>query len=135
MTNQPFFSGLTPEQEKAYEEEATRRWGDTVKQSYQKWNRYTPEQKQTILAEAGANYQEIAAHMGEGPEGPAVQAALAKWHENLRHFYEPTVEILRGLGTMYNQDPDFRATFVKLHPDLPAFLEQAIRIYCDRLEK
>ena len=133
MTNQPFFTGLTPEQEKASEEEATRRWGDTVKQSYQKWNRYTPEQKQAILAEAGANYQEIAAHMAEGPDSPAVQAALEKWHQNMRYFFEPTVEILRGLGTHYNQDPAFRLTFVQLHADLPAFLEQAIGIYCDRL--
>jgi hypothetical protein len=30
---------------------------------------------------------------------------------------------------MYNQDPRFHATFAKLHPDFPAFLEQVITYY------
>jgi hypothetical protein len=31
---------------------------------------------------------------------------------------------------MYNTHPDFIATFQKIHPDLPEFLEQAITHYC-----
>lgn len=134
MNGDTMFEGFTPEQEKHYEEEATRRWGDQVKRVSQKWNRYSAEQKKAIMAEAGANYQEIVAHMGEGPDSPAVQAAVEKWRQNMRYFYEPTIEIMRGLGSGYNHDPEFHATFVKFHPDLPAFLEQAITVYCDRLE-
>ena len=48
---------------------------------------------------------------------------MARWHQHLRYFYEPTPEILRGLGQMYNQHPDFIANFQQMHPDLPAFLE------------
>jgi hypothetical protein len=59
---------------------------------------------------------------------------LKRWHQHLRYFYEPTLEILRGLGEMYHDHPDFHATFTKIHPDLPAFLKQAIAIYVDDLE-
>ncbi len=31
-------------------------------------------------------------------QGKKVQAILARWHEHIRYFYEPTLEILRGLG-------------------------------------
>ena len=127
------FDVFSEEQQKEYEEEAYQRWGEQVRISNQKWNSYTPEQKAAIGREGEDNHREILAHMSEGPESPAVQAAVAKWHQHLRYFYEPTVETLAGLGHMYNQDPRFQATLKKLHPEYPAFLEQAITIYCQGL--
>jgi hypothetical protein len=35
---------------------------------------------------------------------------------------------------MYNEHPDFNATFTEIHPDLPAFLQKAILVYVDVLE-
>jgi DNA-binding transcriptional MerR regulator len=133
MDEQRLFDVFSEEQQKEYEEEATRLWGEQVRISTQKWNSYTPEQKAAIGAEGEANYREMLAHMAEGPESPAVQAAVAKWHQHMRYFYEPSVDRLEGLGHMYNQDPRFQATFLKVHPDFPAFLEQAITYYCKRL--
>ena len=49
-------------------------------------------------------------------------------------YYEPTIDLLRGLGNLYNDDPDFNRTISQFHPDLPAFMREAINIYCDRLE-
>ncbi len=69
--------------------------------------------------------------MDQGADSEAVQAIMARWHDHLRYFYEPTPEILRGLGHLYNSHPDFIANFQKLHPDLPAFMEQAVTYYCD----
>ena len=65
---------------------------------------------------------------------PEVQAVLVRWHQHLRYFYEPTLEILRGLGNTYNDHPGFNATFTAIHPDLPPFLQQAINHYVDVLE-
>ncbi|OGO35632.1 MAG: hypothetical protein A2W35_05100, partial [Chloroflexi bacterium RBG_16_57_11] len=126
MDEERLFDVFSEEQQKEYEEEAYQRWGEQVRISNQKWNSYTPEQKAAIGAEGEANYREMLAHMQDGPASPAVQAAVAKWHQHMRYFYEPSVERLEGLGHMYNQDPRFQATFRKLHPDFPAFLEQAI---------
>lgn len=133
MDESRLFDVFNEEQQKEYEEEAYQRWGEQVRISNQKWNSYSDEQKAAIGLEGEANYREMLAHMADGPQNPAVQAAVAKWHQHMRYFYEPTVDILEGLGHMYNQDPRFQETFRKLHPDFPAFLEQAITYYCKGL--
>ncbi len=135
MEEPRLFDVFNEEKQKEYEEEATRLWGEQVRLSNQKWNSYSAEQKAAIGAEGEANYREMLEHMSEGPASPSVQAAVAKWHQHLRYFYEPTVETLEGLGHMYNQDPRFQQTFLKIHPDFPVFLEQAITYYCQELRK
>ena len=52
----------------------------------------------------------------------------------VRHFYEPSLDRLRGLGQLYNSSPDFIANFQRIHPDLPAYLERVIAEYVDELE-
>ncbi|MBZ0306640.1 MAG: TipAS antibiotic-recognition domain-containing protein, partial [Anaerolineae bacterium] len=59
---------------------------------------------------------------------------LARWHQHIRYFYEPTLAILRGLGEYYEADPEFAANFRKLHPDLPGYLRAGIAQYVDDLE-
>lgn len=68
--------------------------------------------------------------MDEEADSTAVQQIIARWHQHLRYFYEPTTEILLGLAQGYEEDPDFAAFYEKLHPDMPHFLRQAIEHYC-----
>jgi hypothetical protein len=134
--NQPqLFEGFSEEKQAQYEQEVRERWGDNpvTEQSFQQWANYTAAHQANILAEGGVIYRDLAAAMDQDPASPAVQALIARWHQHLRYFYEPSIEMLRGLGQMYVEHPDFRATFEKLHPDLPEFLQQAITDYCDRL--
>jgi hypothetical protein len=134
MSQKNLFAGFDEAKEKEYEQEAIRLYGeDNVRPSIQRWNSYSAEKKQQIKEEGAAITTGLAAVMDQGAESRAAQDLLARWHQHLRAFYEPTPEILRGLGHLYNQSPDFIATFQKLHPDLPAFLEQAVGHYCDRL--
>jgi hypothetical protein len=99
----------------------------------QRWGSYSPEKKQSILAEGGEIYQAIVAAMPHGPASPQVQDEIARWHQNLRYFYEPTQEILLGLGDLYNDDPQFNAFFQRIHPELASFMRQAIQVYCSKL--
>jgi hypothetical protein len=109
-------------------------WGEKiVKDSRRRWDSYSKEKQTAILTEAGEIYRALMTHMGDDPGSPQVQTGVAAWHQNLRNFYEPTVEVLRGLGHAYSQDPRFRATFTKMHPDLPEFLTAAIEHYCASL--
>ena len=134
MDAKDLFSGFSPEQEQAYAEEAQRRWGaKEVQESQKRWGSYSAEKKQSILAEAGAIYQDIVAAMPYGPASPQAQDGVARWHQNLRYFYEPTTEILLGLVDGYNDDPDFNATFQRIHPDLASFMRQAVQVYCQNL--
>lgn len=135
MSKKRIFDGFDKEQEQRYAEEAAQRWdAETVKASYKLWNSYSPEKQAQIKQEGGAIYQDLADNMSKGPTDPAIQAMLGRWHQHMRYFYEPSLEVLRGLGNAYNDHPDFNATFTAIHPDLPAFLQAAINHYVDTLE-
>lgn len=134
MSKKQVFSAFSDEQQKEYEQQARQLWdADKVTQSVNLWNSYSQAQKQQVADEGNAIYSDLVDAMHKGPTSPEVQTILKRWHQHLRYFYEPTPEILRGLGQGYNQNPDFHANFARLHPDLPAFLEQAIGYYCDHL--
>jgi hypothetical protein len=65
---------------------------------------------------------------------PQVNAIAARWHNNIRHFYEPTLEIMRGLAETYKNDPAFRKTFDQFDPALADYLHPVITAYVDELE-
>jgi DNA-binding transcriptional MerR regulator len=134
MSKKQLFTGFSEEKQKQYEAKIAndpRYDQNKVRESQRNWKSYSAEKKEQIKAEGGAIYTDLIASMDKGADSPEVQAIMARWHQHLHYFYEPTPEILRGLGQMYNQHPDFIATFQQMHPDLPAFLEQAVTRYCD----
>ena len=134
MEPKDYFAGFSEEKQKEYEEEARRRYGDVnVNESQKRWGSYSADQKQKILEEGGAIYQDLAAAIPLGPASMQAQEGIARWHANIRYFYEPTKEILLGLGDLYNEDPEFNATFHKIDPGLAAFMREAIKVYCKNL--
>lgn len=135
MSTNEFFTGFDEETQKAYEKEAAERWdADEVKATSQRWNNYSAYQKKQIMEEGSVIYTDLLAVMNKGTDSPEVQAIIARWHEHLRYFYEPSIERLRGLGWGYANDPAFAAFYEKMHPDMPQFISEAITIYCDNLE-
>jgi DNA-binding transcriptional MerR regulator len=134
MSANDMFAGFDEETQKRYEEEARERYGaEDVDASIQRWNSYSDGKKSAIMEEAGEIYQDILRHMDKGPASQEVQAAVARWHNHLRYFYEPTPEVLRGLGQAYEEDPAFAAFYQKIHSDMPAFIHKAIDHYCQNL--
>ena len=124
------FGGFTPEEEKQYAEEARERWGSSVDESYKLWNSYSDAKKQQVMAEGQAIYADMVSVIDQPADSDAVQSIIARWHQHMRYFYEPSVERLRGLGQHYVDDPRFAA----MHPDLAEGMRRAIYVYCDRLE-
>jgi hypothetical protein len=120
-----------------YERVARLQYGaEIVNQSVKLWNSYGKSKQEDIMEEGGKNYRAIVKAMEAGaqPSDPEVQKHLKRWHEHMHYFYEPTLEILRGLGQAYFADPEFNAFFTKIHPDLPEFLSLGIAHYVDDLE-
>ena len=132
--------GLKPhseEEQKQYEREARLQWGPAaVNDSIQRWNSASKERQDAIIAEGNQIYSELAEALEAGarPGDRQVVALLDRWRDHLSHFYEPTVDYLRGLGQLYNSHPDFIANFQNIHRDLPAYLELVIEDYVDDLE-
>ncbi len=134
MNTMDLFAGFSDEEQAKYEQEAEALWGESVRESSRKWKATPPARKAEIMAEGQAVYQDLIAQLDQPPASSAVQATIARWHKHLRHFFEPSVEALRGLGRAYEEDARFRATFDRMDPALAPFVRQAIDLYCERLE-
>jgi DNA-binding transcriptional MerR regulator len=137
MSKKRMFEPFSEEKQQHYERVARLQYDPhTVNESIKRWNSYTKEKQAEIFAESGQIYSDIADALEKGlaPESEEVQAMIDRWQENMRYFYEPTLDIMRGLAGGYSSDPDFIAFFHKLHPDLPDYLTAAILQYVDDLE-
>ena len=133
MNDKELYAGFSKEEAAAYAAEAKARWGNTdaYKQSQERVKKMSKEQFERIGKEGDELQKEIVANMDKGPNSPAVQKLIAKHYDNLRYFYEPNLELYRGLADMYVSDPRFAAHFEKYHPDLPAFMRDAMHAFCE----
>ncbi len=137
MSKKGLFKGFSEKKQKQYEREARLQYGpDKVKESVKRWERYSKSQKEAIQVEGGQVYLDLVKAMKAGLSGEdaEVQSIVKRWHEHIRHFYEPTPEILRGLGELYNTSPEFIAFFENIHRALPAYLQEVIPQYVDALD-
>lgn len=137
MSKKQMFQAFSDEQQKEYEREIRLQYGpDLVKESVRRWNSYASVQKEAIFQEGNEIYTDMIAAIEQGlsPESTEVQAILVRWHNHIRHFYEPPIEVLRGLGDLYNDHPDFKKNFDAMHPDLAQFMREGIVKYVDDLE-
>ena len=134
MSNKIKRAGYDETKQKQYEQEIRERYGEDAFKGVKDWNCYTPEEKARIKNESETIYKSIVANMDNGFDSPEVQSQIAAWHNHLRYFYEPSMERLLGLADLYNDHPDFMATFKGFHPELPEFLRKAIQFYCKELK-
>lgn len=135
MDKKEMFLGLRDEEQKKYEKEAREKWGDAeVDASNKKYQSLSKTEQKKVLEESNEIYHSLAANMDKSPASPEVQALVARWHQNLRHFYEPDKERLLGLAQLYNEHPGFQKTFIKFHPNLAIFMKQAVEIYVKKMK-
>lgn len=124
-------------QQKQYEREARLQYDPAeVNETIGRWNSYSKARQEAIKAEGERIYVELAEALEARLEvnDERVREILERWRTHLRHFYEPSLDRLRGLGQLYNSHPDFIANFQRIHPNLPAYLERVIEDYVDELE-
>ncbi len=130
------FVGFDEARQEQYEEQIAQQYGDEhLKISRKRWGRYSTAQKEQIKADGQAIYGALIAYIGQDPVSPEVQQIIARWHDHICNFYEPTREIMLGLAEMYASNPEFVVVYERLHPALPDFLRQAIVCYCQRLNE
>jgi DNA-binding transcriptional MerR regulator len=137
MSKHEVFKGLNAEEERDVTREARLTYGPSlVNESVRRWGSYSQAQKDAILSEGNTIYAELASALEAGtPAHDAnVQRVLVRWHNHIHYFYEPTLDVLRGLGELYRTDARFIANFQKLHVDLPEYMHEGIKQYVDNLE-
>jgi MerR family transcriptional regulator, thiopeptide resistance regulator len=130
MNDKQIFAGFTPEEEEKYALEAEQMYDpETVRESNRKWKSYSPEKKQSIMDEGKQIYLEMVAAMPKGANSSEAQALVERWRKNMDYFWTPNLDQLVSLANGYNDDPRFKTTFDKIHPDLAAFIAEAVKLY------
>lgn len=136
MSKKGLFAAFSEEQQEEYARQAEKLYDpQIVRDSNRRWKAYSAEEKQAILDEGNAIYTDLVAAMPKGASAPEAQAIIARWRRHMDTFWTPSLDQLVGLAEMYAASPDFKANFDKIHPDLAAFIGQAVRIYVERHEE
>lgn len=128
IKDEELYGGFTKEEMESYEAEAKERWGNTQawKQSKERTKNWTKEEYKQAAEQGDALMKKIVAEMPKGPEHPDVQKLIAEHYNSLRAFYEPALEMYRGLGEMYVADERFKKYFTKYHPRMAEFMREAM---------
>ena len=133
MEDKDLYNDFSQEEMKKFQEEVKQRWGNTLayKQSTERVKKMTKDEMARIQKESDALMKEIVADMSKGAKSPEIQKLIARHYDNLRHFYEPSLEMYRGLAEMYASDPHFAAHYEKFAPGLAKFMREAMFAFCD----
>ena len=137
MSDKKAFGNLSPEQEQDYAREARLQYDpDLVRESQAKWASYNDTQKQAVIDEGNAIYDDLAVLIkaGKNPQSDEVQAIIKRWHKHLHYFYTPSLDVLRGLSELYRNDHRFAEKFEAIVAGLPDFLFEAVDLYGGELE-
>ena len=137
MTDDELYGSFSKEEAEQYAEEAKQRWGhtDAYKQSQQRVAKMTKDDWTKLNEKNAKITEELVAAMAHGSKSAEAQAAIAKHYDALRAFYEPNPEMYRGLGSMYVDDPRFKAFYEKIAPGMAVFMRDAMGAYADTIER
>ena len=130
---------LMMEEQKAWEPEAERRWGNTdaYRVSRERTRRMTREDWSRIKERQADDLNALAALFREAaaPENPRVQELVGRARSLIDEtFYPCSWEMFRGLGEMYEADPRFAAYYERIAEGLSGFYSKAIKVRCDAEE-
>ena len=125
------FDGFQEFDQKALQEEAEARWGNTesYKESMQRTRSYSKDDWASIKQEGEDIWERMGALMDSGGSAEGSEAMdLAEQHRLHidRWFYPCTHGQHSALGQMYTADPRFTEYFEKRHVGLAAFVQAAI---------
>lgn len=133
MTDKELYDKFDMSEVNEYADEAKKRWGhtDAWKQSQERTRDWTKADYAKLKADADKWMKNFAAQMGHGPKSEAAQKLIDEHYNALRTFYEPNLEMYRGLADMYVADERFKAYYEKYAAGLAEFMRTAMHEYCD----
>jgi DNA-binding transcriptional MerR regulator len=137
MEDKEYYWGFSREQQAKYEQEIREKYGSTeIDESRRRMKSWSKEDFQRITGEMDQIFKSIRDNIARGYDSPEVQQQIAGLHKWLNNFYDCNLEMLSGLGHLYNEHPDFVKMYrTKYHEDMPGFLQKAIEFYCNTQKK
>lgn len=134
MREKEYYSGFSLEQQEKYKQEIREKYGTkALDESERRMKNWSKEDFARTNRESDLIFSTIRDNISKGYDSPAVQEQIKKLHQWLNKFYDCDLNMLLGVGQMYNVHPDFVRVFkTKYHEDMPGFLFQAIEYYFTR---
>jgi MerR family transcriptional regulator, thiopeptide resistance regulator len=134
MSEKDYYAGFSREQQEKYQREIRQKYGtQALDESERRMKNWTKEDFARTNRESDRIFSSIRDNMAQGFDSPAVQEQVKLLHQWVNKFYDCDLNMLKGLGQMYNEHPDFVRMFkTTYHEDMPGFLLQAIEYYCDQ---
>ncbi|PKO02071.1 MAG: MerR family transcriptional regulator [Chloroflexi bacterium HGW-Chloroflexi-5] len=131
MTQTQYFRGFSDEQQAEYEKEAAQKWDpEMVHESNRRYKNLSQAEKDALGAKGERITLALRDAMPKGVNAPEVQALVGEWQRHISFFSDCPDEMLLGLGTMYMDDPRFKAFYDRIDPKLAEFFAEAIKVYC-----
>ncbi len=120
-----------------YAKEVEERWGGTeaFRQSQERTKKYNKEDWDRILGRQDGILADLAGLMDQPVDNPKVQVLVAAYRDHITdNFYDCTLEIYRGLGELFVNDPRYGENMDKHGEGFTAFFSKAIAYYCDHAQ-
>jgi DNA-binding transcriptional MerR regulator len=132
MKDEELYKAFKDHDEK-YAAEAKEKWSHTeaYKESTKRVAKMSKEDMVAVQKAADELMLEIVSNMKFGPTSPAVQKLIDRHYNALRTFYEPNLELYKGLAEMYVADPRFTAYYEKYANGLAEFMKVGMLYYCE----
>jgi DNA-binding transcriptional MerR regulator len=132
LTDAELYEGFTQEQIERYKREVREKYDPKlVEESNRRVRKLSKTQWQAIKEEGDQVTRGLAGLTERDPGDPQVQALIARHHAWIENFYPCSSEIYRGLGQLYVEHPEFRATYDRYRPGLADFMQAAMNYFCE----
>lgn len=131
MNDEELYAAFAKSEGDKYAAEAKERWGhtDTYQESARRVAKFTGADWKRISVETDAIMKGLVANRDKGAKAPEVQAFIARHYASLREFYEPNLEMYKGLADMYVGDPRFAAHYEQYGAGMAQFMHDAMHEY------
>jgi DNA-binding transcriptional MerR regulator len=132
MEDKEYYGGFSKEQQKRYRQEIREKYGSqALDESDHRMRGWAKEDYQRSQEEGDKIFTAIRDNMDRGYDSLEVQTQIEALHNWVNRFYTCNLEMLEGLGHLYNDHPDFVKMWkTKYHEKMPGFLLKAIEYYC-----
>lgn len=127
-----WFDGLhDPKKQAAYEAEAANRWGARTAEANAETATWPKEKWSGVQQEWLAILERLVGFLDDGiaADAPQVVAAIDAHYAWICQFWTPNKAAYLGLGSLYTDDPGFRAKFDGRDPRLAEYLRDAMAAY------
>ena len=132
LTDEELYEGLPKEQSERWRREAREMYGaDAVEESEQRVRKLSKAEWNALKEEGDAVTRGLAALMEREPGDPEVQELIARHYAWVDHFWHPTAEAYRGLGQLYVENDEFRASYDRYRAGLAEFMRAAMDYYAE----